>query len=120
MAVNSPATPMERLLMAPWTSPISMALEVPSAWLAVPMATPCATLCLMRQNLQTAGAATAPVIPVIVMAMMVMEGMPPICSEHERVAQADELAYGDDAGHGCEAPGEDTGEDGLPVPRELA
>lgn len=35
----------------------------------------------MRKNLQTIGAVTAPVIPVIVMAIIVTLGMPPICSE---------------------------------------
>ena len=35
----------------------------------------------MRKNLHTMGAVTAPVIPVTVMAMMVTEGMPPICAE---------------------------------------
>ncbi len=39
-AVNSPAIPIERLLMAPWISPSSIALVVPRAWLAVPIAIP--------------------------------------------------------------------------------
>ena len=67
--------------MAPWTSPISIAFVVPSAWLAVPMATPCATGFLMRKNLQTSGAVTAPVIPVMTIETIVMDGMPPICSD---------------------------------------
>ncbi len=79
--VTTPATPIERLLMAPWTSPISIAFVVPSAWLAVPMATPCATGFLMRKNLQTSGAVTAPVIPVMTIETIVMDGMPPICSD---------------------------------------
>ena len=38
-----PATPMERLLIAPSISPISKAFVVPNAWDDVPMATPMAT-----------------------------------------------------------------------------
>lgn len=30
-AVNTPATPMDRLLMAPWISPMVIAVDVPSA-----------------------------------------------------------------------------------------
>ncbi len=79
--VTTPATPMERLLMAPCTSPISIAFVVPSAWLDVPIATPCATGFLMRKYRQTSGAVTAPVIPVMTIDTIVIEGMPPICSE---------------------------------------
>lgn len=40
ITVNIPATAMERLLMAPSISPISIALAVPTAWAAVPIASP--------------------------------------------------------------------------------
>ena len=43
ITVISPATAMERLLMAPSISPISSALAVPTAWALVPMARPFAT-----------------------------------------------------------------------------
>ena len=35
----------------------------------------------MRKNLQTSGAVTAPVIPVMTIETIVMDGMPPICSD---------------------------------------
>ena len=41
--VKSPATAMDRLLMAPSISPISSALAVPTAWALVPSARPFAT-----------------------------------------------------------------------------
>ena len=40
--VSRPETAMDRLLMAPSTSPISMALAVPRAWAEEPMAIPLA------------------------------------------------------------------------------
>ena len=49
-------------LIAPSTSPISIALEVPTAWLDVPIASPLATGDFI--NLATNGAITAPIIPV--------------------------------------------------------
>ena len=42
ITVISPDTAMERLLIAPSISPISIALEVPIAWDAVPIAIPLA------------------------------------------------------------------------------
>lgn len=36
----------------------------------------------MRKNRQTSGAVTAPVIPVMTIETIVMDGMPPICSEN--------------------------------------
>ena len=38
--VRIPQIQMAMELMAPWRGPISRALEVPSAWLQAPMATP--------------------------------------------------------------------------------
>ena len=35
----------------------------------------------MRKNLQTSGAVTAPVIPVMTIATIVIDGIPPICSD---------------------------------------
>ena len=42
MTVISPDTTMDKLLIAPSISPSSIALEVPIAWEAVPMAIPLA------------------------------------------------------------------------------
>ena len=66
--VSSPATTMDRPLIAPSTSPISMAFAVPSACAAEPMATPLAIGSVMRNTRQTATAMTLPRMPV----MMIM------------------------------------------------
>ena len=59
---------MDRPLIAPSTSPISMAFAVPSACAAEPMATPLAIGSVMRNRRQTATAMTLPRMPV----MMIM------------------------------------------------
>ena len=58
-----PHTQMAIELMAPWSSPISMALVVPSAWLHAPVASPCATGSVTRNHLANRGANTAPTTP---------------------------------------------------------
>ena len=72
-----PATPMERLLIAPSISPISKAFVVPNAWDDVPMATPMATSFFILNTLHTIGAITAPIIPVINIANTVIGIIPP-------------------------------------------
>ena len=59
---------MDRLLIAPSTSPISSALAVPSACAAEPMLTPLAMGSVMRKSLHTETALTLPKMPV----MMIM------------------------------------------------
>ena len=81
ITVQSPATPIAIPLIAPSISPISIALEVPSAWLAVPIATPAATGFFTRNSLIRAGASIAPTIPVTTTAATVTDTMPPCCSE---------------------------------------
>ena len=58
-----------RPLIAPSTSPISIAFAVPTAWLAVPIASHLATGDLI--NLVTNGAITAPVIPVVTVIIVI-------------------------------------------------
>ena len=72
-----PATPMERLLIAPSISPISKAFVVPNAWDDVPIATPMATSFFILNTLHTIGAMTAPIIPVINIANTVIGMIPP-------------------------------------------
>ena len=75
--VKIPHTQMAMELMAPWSSPISMALVVPRAWLQAPMASPSATGSVMRNHLANRGAHTAPVIPAIATAAAAIPWMPP-------------------------------------------
>lgn len=75
--VKIPHTQMAMELMAPWRGPISRALEVPTAWLLAPMATPSATGSVMRKHLANRGASMAPSTPVMTTAAAVMPGMPP-------------------------------------------
>lgn len=62
--------------MAPSISPSSTALEVPTAWLHVPMETPAAAGSLTLKILISTGLITAPRMPVITTAATVMDGMP--------------------------------------------
>ena len=71
--VKTPETTMERELIAPSTGPISMALAVPIAWAAVPMAMPLAMGCLMPAYLQMYSPIIFPKIPVAMMAATVMD-----------------------------------------------
>ena len=72
---------MDKLLIAPSISPISMAFAVPMAWEAVPMARPLAIGCLTPQSLQITSANIFPMIPVITMAATVIVTIPPSSSE---------------------------------------
>ena len=63
----SPATAMERPLMAPSTSPICRALLVPTAWAAVPMPTPLAMGSVIWNSLHTVSASRAPTMPVTIL-----------------------------------------------------
>ena len=76
MTVIRPATTMARLLMAPSTSPISIALLVPTTWEDVPIAMPLAIGFLILKNLHTGSAITLPVMPVMMTAATVRVTMP--------------------------------------------
>ena len=65
--VSIPDTAIERLLMAPSISPISMALDVPMAWEDEPIAIPLAMGSVNLNSLQTDGANILPMSPVIMM-----------------------------------------------------
>ena len=81
ITVSSPETTMERLLMAPVTSPIVMAFAVPMAWDALPMPMPCAIGSSMRKSFKIISAKILPNKPVNTMAATVIGTMPPISSE---------------------------------------
>ena len=78
--VNTPATAMARLLIAPSTSPISIAFAVPMACDAEPMASPLAIGCVMRNTLQISSAKILPSTPVITITATVMVTYPPSSS----------------------------------------
>ena len=63
---------MERLLIAPSTSPISMAFVVPTAWEADPMAIPFATGSVIWNIRQTDYSIMFPIIPVIMITATVI------------------------------------------------
>lgn len=67
-------------LIAPCTWPISIALLVPNAWLAQPMATPWATGSLTAKSVINRGAKRLPARPLMMVLAMVRAEMPPICS----------------------------------------
>lgn len=79
--VINPATAIERLLIAPSISPISIAFAVPIAWEAVPIASPFAIGCSILQSLQIPSANIFPIIPVITIAATVIVIIPPSSSE---------------------------------------
>ena len=68
---------MDRLLIAPSTSPISIALVVPSAWEDVPIDIPLDKGSFILKSFKINGAAIAPVIPVITIAITVIDSIPP-------------------------------------------
>lgn len=72
-----PESPSAIPLMAPSTSPISKALDVPSAWDDVPMAIPRTIGFLILNTLINVGANTAPMMPVMITAAIVIGTMPP-------------------------------------------
>lgn len=67
--------------MAPMSSPISRAFDVPTTWLAVPIATPSATLFLTRKSFIMKGASILPATPVRRRDVTVSDLMPPRLSE---------------------------------------
>lgn len=64
-------------LIAPCSSPISIALLVPTAWLVAPMAMPSATGSVIWNSLAKTGARIAPSTPVIMTAAAVRPDKPP-------------------------------------------
>ena len=75
--MRTPATAMDRPLMAPSTSPIWRALLVPTAWAEVPMPTPLAMGSVMWKTLQTVSASRLPAMPVRMTMAPVRAAMPP-------------------------------------------
>ena len=76
--VISPATAIDKLLIAPCISPNSSALAVPMAWDAVPKANPTDIGFLILNSLHIYSPITLPDIPDTDMAATVMACMPPI------------------------------------------
>ena len=72
-----PQMPMAMELMAPWSSPISLALVVPRAWEQAPVASPCATGSLIKNHLAKSGAQTTPVRPATATQVAAMAATPP-------------------------------------------
>ena len=72
MTVRMPETTMDSELIAPSTSPISMALEVPMACEAVPIAIPLAILLRMANSYSAASHMILPNTPVMIIAVTVM------------------------------------------------
>lgn len=81
ITVISPDTTMDKLLIAPSISPSSIALEVPIAWEAVPMAIPLAIGSSILKSLHTLSAHIFPSTPVNTMIATVMETYPPSSSD---------------------------------------
>ena len=82
--MHTPHTTMERLLIEPSTAPISMALAVPTAWDALPMAwadepkaMPRATGWVMRSRASHFSATMLPRMPVRMMTATAMGTRPP-------------------------------------------
>ena len=75
--VKRPQTTIDRLLIAPSSSPISRARTVPIACAAAPMAKPTAAGSLIRNKRQSDRAQILPKIPVTIIAATVNVGIPP-------------------------------------------
>ena len=71
--VRMPLTTIERLLVAPSTEPISMALAVPMAWDALPKAMPLAMGSSMRRSFRNFSAKMLPNTPERMMTTTVTE-----------------------------------------------
>ena len=69
------------LLIAPMSSPSSRAFDVPTTWLAVPIATPWATRLLTANIFIMRGARMFPATPVKRRAVTVIERIPPSVSD---------------------------------------
>ena len=80
--VAIPVRPIARPLIAPCFSPISTAFVVPKACEEVPIAMPCAVSSVILHNFKTHSAKTAPIIPVIIIAATVTDGIPSICLDN--------------------------------------
>ena len=78
--VMMPQTHSAIELIAPCSSPISIALLVPTAWLVAPMAMPSATGSVIWNSLAKTGARIAPSTPVIMTAAAVRPDKPPVPS----------------------------------------
>ena len=76
-----PEITIERLLIAPSTSPSSIAFAVPIACDAEPRPTPLAIGSFMRNSLYTKSARMFPRTPVIIITATVTETYPPSSSE---------------------------------------
>ena len=76
-----PAITIERLLIAPSISPISIAFAVPMAWEDVPRAIPFATGFVILNILQTASPHMLPRTPVMIITATVIVTYPPSSSE---------------------------------------
>ncbi len=72
---------MDRLLIAPSVSPISIALVVPIACEEVPIATPFAIGSVILNSLHTLSAMTFPITPVTIMTATVTDTYPPSSSD---------------------------------------
>ena len=72
---------MDKLLIAPSVSPISIAFVVPIACEAVPIATPFAIGSVILNSLHTPSAITFPMTPVTIMTATVTGTYPPSSSE---------------------------------------
>ena len=68
---------MDKLLIAPSTSPSSIAFVVPIAWELVPSARPLDIACLIRKHLQINSPIIFPKIPVMIMDVAVIATYPP-------------------------------------------
>lgn len=75
--VIKPVRAIAVLENAPSISPISSALDVPTAWEEVPIPMPMAMAFKCGSSLTNIGEITAPIIPVIITIMTVMEAFPP-------------------------------------------
>ena len=77
ITVHRPHTTIARLLIAPSTSPSSIALAVPTAWDAVPIARPLEIGLLIRKSLQINSAAIFPSTPVMMITATEIVTYPP-------------------------------------------
>ena len=81
ITVHRPHTTIARLLIAPSTSPSSIALAVPTAWDAVPIARPLEIGLLIRKSLQINSADIFPRTPVIMITATEIVTYPPSSSD---------------------------------------
>ena len=77
IVVHKPETAMDKLLIAPSISPISMARAVPMAWADDPMAMPLAMELFILNILHVVSAIILPRIPVMIITATVMVTIPP-------------------------------------------